>query len=90
MPLTEDYIKELFASNAFKEAVKSYIKENLDIKVTVNNGGDYSQRDNCVNVDVELSLRDDTDERSSFHRSNYFVSSSDSTTVDCSSNSNPW
>lgn len=90
MALNEEYIKELFASDAFKEAVKSYIKENLQVKVTVNNGADFSQHDNCVNVDVELSLADDVDERSTFHRGSYFTSSSDSVTVDCSSNNNPW
>ena len=90
MPLTDEYIKELFASDAFKEGVRQYIKDNLRIKVTVNNGADYSQRSDCVNVDVELSLDDDVDTRSTFHRSTYFASGSDSTSVDCSNSNNGW
>jgi hypothetical protein len=91
MPLTEEYIKELFASDAFKEGVRQYIKDNLRVKVTVNNGADYSQRSDCVNVDVELSLDDDVDPNSrNSWRSSYFASGSDSTSVDCSNNNNGW
>jgi hypothetical protein len=90
MQLSDELIKELFATDAFKEAVQQYLKENLQISVKVNNGGDYQQRDNCVNVEVELSLADDIDPNSTFRRSNYFTSSSDSTSVDCSSSNNSW
>jgi len=88
MPLSDEYIKELFASDAFKEGIKQYLKDNLQVSIKVNNGADYSQRNDCVNVEVELSLADDIDPNSRNQwRASYFTSASDSTSVDCSNSS---
>jgi gluconate kinase len=87
MPLSEEYIKELFNSDAFKEAVKDYLKENLQVNVKVTNGDDFYQKDNVVKVEVELNLADDQDR---ITRTSYFTSSSDSVSVRPVDDSNPW
>jgi gluconate kinase len=87
MPLSEEYIKELFSSDAFKEAVKDYLKENLQVNVKVTNGDDFYQKDNVVKVEVELNLADDQDR---ITRTSYFTSSSDSVSVRPVDDSNPW
>lgn len=59
MPLTEEYIKELFASDAFKNAVGEYLKENLEVSVAVGNGRGMYGGNNDVEVRVKLGLRSD-------------------------------
>jgi hypothetical protein len=87
MPLSDEYIQELFSSDTFKEAVKAYLKENLNVNVTVTNGDYLYQKDNVVKVEVELSLADDQER---IIRTSCFTSSSDSVSVRPVDDSNPW
>jgi len=87
MTFSEEDMEQLFASDAFKGAIRSYLKENLTVEVSVTHGQDYYQHDDVVRVEVGLTLADDD---SLSYRCKSFTTGADSVTVKPSSNDNPW
>jgi hypothetical protein len=78
MTFTEEDIAELFATKAFKQALGSYLRENLTVEVVVDHGSDYFSQSDSVRVEVGLVL---ADEEVRFSRNSPFTYSSDSVTV---------